>query len=72
MLMSYLGVPDSILLKLMKGVLDTMSQMFIDKSMAYSKMHSVQCGVDWGALKAAGFDLTSEPYLQSMLMALYR
>lgn len=59
-------------MNLTKNALSKMSQMFIDGNVAQSEMHSIQCGVRWAELEAAGFDITSEPYLRSMLMAKYR
>lgn len=72
MLMSNLGVPTTVFMELTKKTLSDMSQMFIDEKLAQSKMQCIACGVHWKELEEAGFDLTSEPYLRSMLMALYR
>ncbi|GMH33449.1 hypothetical protein BSKO_01283 [Bryopsis sp. KO-2023] len=72
MLLRNVGVPDEVFVGLLKKTLNTMSQMFIDENVARSKMRSILCGVRWDDLEATGFDITSEPYLRSMLMALYR
>ena len=72
MLLSHLGIADSVFLELLKANLKSLSAMFINEQIARSKLLSVSCGIDWEQLNEANFVVTMDPYFRSMLMALYR
>ncbi|CAD7695531.1 unnamed protein product [Ostreobium quekettii] len=71
MLLSNMGISDSVFLHLLKTHLAHMSEMFIDEKLARQKLTSIS-SVDSRRLEEADVHITSEPYLRSLLMALYR
>lgn len=71
MLLSNLGVADDVFLHLLQTNLAHLSEMFIDERMARSKVTSIPC-IDWRRLEESGMLITSEPYLRSLMIALYR
>lgn len=72
MLLNHLGVPDENFLKLMYDSLAGLSKMFTDEEVARSKLKDIKCGIDWKAFESSKFLVTTDPYLRSMLVALYR
>ena len=71
MLLSNLGVADDVFLHLLKTNLAHLSEMFINEKMARSKV-TIISGVGWRRLEESGMLITSEPYLRSLMIALYR
>ena len=71
MLLSNLGVADDVFLHLLKTSLAHLSEMFIDESVAREKIKSIP-SINWRKLEEAGFHITSEPYLRSLMKAFYR
>ena len=71
MLLNNLGVADDVFLKLLKTELRELSEMFVVEEMARQKMSSVR-SINWKQLEVAGMQIISEPYLRSLMMALYR
>lgn len=72
MLLSNLGIPDEVFMKLLKDQLKFMSEMFTNEDRARERLSSMDCGINWKELFKTQFKTTSDPYFRSLLTALYK
>eukprot|EP00803_Ostreobium_quekettii_P004897 evm.model.scf_108.3 EVM.evm.TU.scf_108.3 scf_108:8471-14081(-) len=71
MLLSNIGIKDNIFLDLLKTHLASLSEMFVDEKLARRRMANV-ASVNSRMLEEADICITSEPYMRSLLTAVYR
>lgn len=72
MLLNHQGVPDHVFLRLMHEALASLWRMFTDEDVARSKLQHLKCGIDWVHILTSSFPITTDPFMRSLLMALYR
>lgn len=72
MLLSNLRIDDNVFYTLLQNTLNDLCKMFIEEDVAFFNIRRVTCGIHWESVKEANFNVTTEPYLRSMLMAQYR
>ncbi|KAK3698052.1 hypothetical protein QZH41_010823, partial [Actinostola sp. cb2023] len=72
MLLSNLGIPDVVFVKLMREALDNLTGMLLDERRAVLQLYSsVKTGIEFKNLSEAGVSLTVEPFFRSVIAAVY-
>ncbi|XP_022778050.1 uncharacterized protein LOC111319571, partial [Stylophora pistillata] len=73
MLLSNLGVPDEVFIKLQNDMLDKLAGMLVNERDAIQLLGSgAKVGVSYHNVSNAGIPLTTEPFFKSLLVAMYR
>ncbi|XP_022809817.1 uncharacterized protein LOC111346816 [Stylophora pistillata] len=73
MLLSNLGVPDKVFIKLQSDMLDKLAGVLVNERDAIQLLGSgAKMGVSYHNVSNAGIPLTTEPFFKSLLVAMYR
>ncbi|KAJ7353981.1 hypothetical protein OS493_030827 [Desmophyllum pertusum] len=73
MLLSNLGVPDEVFIKLQSDMLERLAAMLVNEPDAVDLLgNGAKMGVSYHRLSGAGVPLTTEPFFKSLLVAMYR
>ncbi|XP_070557919.1 uncharacterized protein [Ptychodera flava] len=72
-LLTGMGIPDKVFLKLQDDVLNNLARMFLsEKEAVRSLQNRVRIGINFKKLKTHGISLTMEPFFKGMLQAIYK
>lgn len=72
MLLSNLGIGDDVFMELTRQHVDILSKMFTNEEEARHNIRSLCPYIDWERFMQASIQITTEPYLRSVMMARYQ
>jgi len=70
LVLSNLGVPDKVFMRLPRSGLTSLFQMFVNEDVTRLKLEEIDCGIDWRLAFQSYLPFSSDPYLRSYLVAL--
>lgn len=72
MLLSNLEIGDGIFMELTREYVDFLSKMFTHEEDARFNIRSLCPYINWDVFEQSGIQITTEPYLRSVMMARYQ